>query len=108
MNELKIFLDKINFDAIKKFDISSLSKIFFAHSIVPYVLGIVLIYIFFKVLKAPFKMIKKVIVNSICGYTILYTLMMFKIVVVPFTYISYFLVGSFGIFGIILSYLFYM
>lgn len=108
MNELKVFLDKINFDTIKKFDISSLSKLFFEHSIVAYIFGIVLIYIFLKVLKTPFKIIKKVILNSICGYSILYTLMMFKIVVVPFTYISYFLVGSFGILGIILSYLFYM
>lgn len=108
MNELKMFLDKINFDQIKKFDISSLSKIFFEYSILPYILGIILIYIFLKVLKAPFKILKKVIANSIFGYSILYALMMFKIVIVPFTYISYFLVGSFGILGIVLAYLFYM
>lgn len=105
---LKMLLDKVDFDQIKKFDISSLSTVFFQNSVVAYIVGIVLIYLFLKILKTPFKILKKVIANSIIGYAILYILMMFKIVIVPFTYISYFLVGSFGIVGIILSYLFYM
>ena len=108
MNELKIFLEKINFDNIDLFDIKTLSKIFFENSIVSYLLGIILMYLFFKVLKVPFKILKKVILNSIFGYFILYALMMVKVVILPFTYISYFLVGSFGIIGIILAYLFYM
>lgn len=108
MNELENFLDKINFDEIKSFDIKALSKIFFENSIVSYLLGIILIFLLFKLLKLPFKLLKKVIINSIVGYLILYILMIFKIVIVPFTYISYFLVGTFGIVGIILSYLFYM
>ena len=41
------------------------------------------------------------------GYVILYVLALFKVTIVPFTYLSYFLVGSFGTVGIILSYLFY-
>lgn len=103
-----MFLDKVNFDEIKSFDIGVLSKIFFENSIISYLVGIILVFLLFKLLKLPFKILKKVVINSVIGYVILYVLMMFKIVIVPFTYISYFLVGSFGVIGIILSYLFYM
>lgn len=100
-------LEEIYFKSLKSLDFSGLTKFFFENSIISYIIGIVLIYILFKLLKFPLKIIKKIILNSIIGYVILYILFLFKIVIVPFTYISYFLVGTFGILGIILSYLFY-
>lgn len=103
----KILLD-IGVDKIQNFNISVLTKIFLKNSIVSYIVGIVVIFLVLKLLKLPLKIIKKIVVNSIFAYAILYVLMMFKIVIVPFTYLSYFLVGSFGILGIILSYIFYV
>lgn len=100
-------LEEIYFKSLKSLDFYSLTKFFFENSIISYIVGIFLIFIVLKLLKIPFKILKKVILNSIIGYVILYILMLFKIVIVPFTYISYFLVGTFGIVGIILSYLFY-
>lgn len=100
-------LEEIYFKSLKSLDFYSLTKFFFENSIISYIVGIFLIFIVLKLLKIPFKILKKVILNSIIGYVILYILMLFKIVIVPFTYISYFLVGTFGILGIILSYLFY-
>lgn len=100
-------LEEIYFKSLKSLDFSSLTKFFFGNSIISYIVGIFLIFIVLKLLKIPFKILKKVILNSIIGYVILYILFLFKIVIVPFTYISYFLVGTFGILGIILSYLFY-
>lgn len=100
-------LEEIYFKSLKSLDFSGLTKFFFENSIISYIVGIFLIFIVLKLLKIPFKILKKVILNSIIGYVILYILMLFKIVIVPFTYISYFLVGTFGIVGIILSYLFY-
>ena len=64
-------LGKMYYDSLESLDFAGLSKFFFEHSIISYIVAI------------------------------------FKIVIVPFTYLSYFLVGSFGIVGIILSYLFY-
>lgn len=100
-------LGKMYYDSLESLDFASLSKFFFEHSIISYIVGILLIILVFKLLKFPLKILKKIIVNSIIGYVILYILAIFKIVIVPFTYLSYFLVGSFGIVGIILSYLFY-
>lgn len=100
-------LEEIYFKSLKSLDFYSLTKFFLKNSITSYIVGIFLIFIVLKLLKIPFKILKKVILNSIIGYVILYILMLFKIVIVPFTYISYFLVGTFGIVGIILSYLFY-
>ena len=100
-------LEETYFKSLKSLDFSGLTTFFFENSIISYIIGIVLIYILFKLLKFPLKIIKKIILNSIIGYVILYILFLFKIVIVPFTYISYFLVGTFGIVGIILSYLFY-
>lgn len=94
-------------ELLKTFDFSNLTEFFLKNSIVSYLIGIFFIYIFLKLFKIPFKILKKVILNSIFGYFILYILMLFKIVIVPFTYLSYFLVGTFGVVGIILSYLFY-
>lgn len=99
--------EEIYLDSLKSFDFSVLTKFFFENSIISYIVGIFLIYIVLKLLKVPFKILKKIILNSIMGYVILYVLMLFKVVIVPFTYLSYFLVGTFGIVGIILSYLFY-
>jgi hypothetical protein len=98
----KMYLEKL-----ESFDFASLSKFFFENSIVSYIIGFLVIYVLFKLLKFPFKILKKIILNSIIGYVILYTLAVFKIVIIPFTYLSYFLVGSSGIVGIILSYIFY-
>ena len=100
-------LGKMYYDSLESLDFTGLSKFFFEHSIISYIIGILLIVVVFKLLKFPLKILKKIIVNSIIGYVILYILAIFKIVIVPFTYLSYFLVGSFGIVGIILSYLFY-
>ena len=100
-------LAKIYFDLFELFDFVGLSKFFFENSIISYIVGILLIYIVFKLLKFPFKIFKKIVVNSVIGYVILYVLALFKVTIVPFTYLSYFLVGSFGTVGIILSYLFY-
>ena len=97
-------LAKIYFDSFESFDFVGLSKFFFENSIISYIVGILLIYIVFKLLKFLFK---KIVVNSVIGYVILYVLALFKVTIVPFTYLSYFLVGSFGTVGIILSYLFY-
>lgn len=99
--------EKMYLDSLKSLDFVGLSKFFFENSIVSYIVGIFLIYLLFKLLKIPLKIIKKIILNSIIGYVILYILAIFKIIIVPFTYLSYFLVGSFGIVGIILSYIFY-
>ena len=100
-------LAKIYFDSFESFDFAGLSKFFFENSIISYIVGILLIYIVFKLLKFPFKIFKKIVVNYVIGYVILYVLALFKVTIVPFTYLSYFLVGSFGTVGIILSYLFY-
>ena len=100
-------LGKMYYDSLESLDFTGLSKFFFEHSIISSIVGIFLIILGFKLLKFPLKILKKIIVNSIIGYVILYILAIFKIVIVPFTYLSYFLVGSFGIVGIILSYLFY-
>ena len=100
-------LAKIYFDSFESFDFAGLSKFFFENSIISYIVGILLIYIVFKLLKFPFKIFKKIVVNSVIGYVILYVLALFEVIIVPFTYLSYFLVGSFGTVGIILSYLFY-
>lgn len=108
IDEMQRLLSNTDLSKVKNFDFSFLSKIFFENTIVFYIVGIISIFMVWKVLKFPIKVLKKIILNSISGYFILYFLMMFKIVVIPFTYVSYFLVGSFGIIGILISYLIYM
>lgn len=108
INEMQKLLSTTDLSKIKNLDFSFLSKLFFENTIIYYLIGVIAILVIWKVLKFPIKILKKIVLNSISGYFILYTLMMFKIVIIPFTYVSYFLVGSFGIVGIIISYFIYM
>lgn len=107
-SEMQKILSDVSLEKLQNLDFSSLSKIYFENSILYYIVGFLAIIILWKLIKFPIRILKKVIINSICGYFILYILMMFKIVIVPFTYLSYFLVGSFGIIGIIISYIIYL
>lgn len=106
--EISKLLNNFDLEKIQNLDFSDLSKIFFENTILFYALGFIFIMLTWKFLKFPLKILKKIVVNSIFGYLILYVLLIFKIVIVPFTYLSYFLVGSFGIIGIILSYIIYL
>ena len=64
-------LGKMYYDSLESLDFAGLSKFFLEHSIISYIIGILLIVVVFKLLKFPLKILKKIIVNSIIGYMIL-------------------------------------
>lgn len=71
-------------------------------SIVSFLIGIALLVIVLKILSMPFKIIWKLIVNSILGFIVIYAFRFFGIPFDVQTY-TYVLIGLFGIPGILIS-----
>ena len=71
-------------------------------SIVSFLIGVLILFVILKLLSMPFKIIWKLIVNSILGFIVIYVLKFFGFDIDIQTY-TYVLIGLLGIPGAVIS-----